>query len=151
MRTTMKPLFSDRRDHVSPGTAAFTLLEIVVAVAVLGVGLAAVLHSFSVSARGLEGIRSLTTATNLAQAKMTELEETPEIEKGESSGDFGEEFPGYSWEAETASVDEEELFFRIKVRVNGYRGDTKRNILEVSTIRVVEKEEEQAVVPDEGQ
>jgi general secretion pathway protein I len=45
----------------------------------------------------------------LAQSKMVELEALSSSVFPEDSGDFGEEFPGYSWQASIADVTAEIL------------------------------------------
>jgi general secretion pathway protein I len=67
--------------------SGFTLLEIMVALAVLAVALVALLaHA-----------RHLVTATSLAKGKLEELSRVAEADRQQSSGDFGERYPGYIW------------------------------------------------------
>jgi len=87
--------------RVSPG---FTLLEVMIAVAIIAITLMAVLGSQSqgLSLAG-ESIFNR-TATLLAQGKMAEIEAVKDQrDLNSDSGDFGDEFPGYIWQL---SVDE---------------------------------------------
>ena len=82
----------------------FTLLEVMVAMAIMAIGLTAVLGSHSQSVSLASEARFGTTAPLLAQGKMAELEvEAPE-DLGDNSGDFGEEFPGYLWEVKVSDA-----------------------------------------------
>lgn len=93
----------------------FTLLEVLVAIAILGLGLTMILSSqvglFSGASRG----QHFTIATNLARCKMSEVEVdllkkgypvTDEKDEGSCCGDDGE--PGYtcSWKVERIELPE---------------------------------------------
>jgi general secretion pathway protein I len=83
----------------------FTLLEVMVAVAILAVSLVVLFGSQSRSLSYATEAHFNTLVPMLAASKFAELESLGEI--GESDGDFGEEFPGYSWqlEVEDASLE----------------------------------------------
>jgi general secretion pathway protein I len=69
-----------------------------VAMAVIAITLTAVLRSQSQGVSLANEIKFRTTAALLAQSKLAELEQTPAGELYSQSGDFGDDFPGYSWE-----------------------------------------------------
>ena len=76
----------------------FTLLEVMVALAIIAISLTAVFGSQSQSV-GLAGEAKFnTTAPLLAQSKMAEIEIKKAADLTGDSGDFGEDFPGYVWE-----------------------------------------------------
>ena len=75
----------------------FTLLEVMIAVAVMAVSLAAVLGLQSRSLTLAAESRFHTTGTLLAQGKMAEMEVADLQDLLSDSGDFGEVFPGYAW------------------------------------------------------
>ncbi len=78
-------------------TSGFTLLEVMVAMAIIAIALTAVLGSQSQSLSLAGEAKFSTTVSFLAQSKMAEIEsEKPENLTG-NSGDFGEDFPGYRW------------------------------------------------------
>ena len=78
-------------------TSGFTLLEVMVAMAIIAIALTAVLGSQSQSLSLAGEAKFSTTVSFLAQSKMAEIEsEEPENLTG-NSGDFGEDFPGYRW------------------------------------------------------
>lgn len=83
----------------------FTLLEVMVAVAIIAIALTALLgsHSQSVSLAG--EAKFYTTASLLAQQKMAELELAGFDDLVNDRGDFGEEFPGYRWEVKIDNAD----------------------------------------------
>jgi general secretion pathway protein I len=83
----------------------FTLLEVMVAVAIIAIALTALLgsHSQSISLAG--EAKFYTNAALLAQKKMAELELEGFDDLVSESGDFGEEFPGYRWEVKVDDAD----------------------------------------------
>jgi len=89
------PPVTSALNHRSGG---FTLLEVMVATAILAVALTAVLGSQSQSVSLATEARFYTTAPLLAQRKMAELTTRPETLMSDS-GDFGEHFPGFHWES----------------------------------------------------
>ena len=75
----------------------FTLLEVMVAMAIIAIALTAVLGSQSQSVSLASEARFNTTASLLARAKMAEMEAMEAEDLAFDSGDFGEDFPGYMW------------------------------------------------------
>ena len=74
----------------------FTLLEVMIAFAILSLSLIVLLSLRNSSIRVVELSDRITTATLLAKAKMEELPRSVSI--GESEGEFeGNEFKGYKW------------------------------------------------------
>ena len=82
----------------------FTFLEVIVAVALLAIALTAVLGSQSQSVSLASEARFYTTVTLLAQGKMAEIESKDLDTLRSESGDFGEDFPGYTWEVTVDKV-----------------------------------------------
>ncbi|HUY18347.1 MAG TPA: type II secretion system minor pseudopilin GspI [Candidatus Binataceae bacterium] len=72
----------------------FTLLEVMIALAVLGIAMMALLALDHQDLQGVIRARELTQASMLAQTMMTqaELERFPDL--GQSSGTFDKQFPG---------------------------------------------------------
>lgn len=87
----------------------FTLLEVIVSLAVMGVGLVAVLEAFSAGLRLSLQDEFLTTATFLAAGKMEEVIKETYITPGTDEGDFGDEFPDFTWTVEITDSQIEEL------------------------------------------
>ena len=86
-------------------TRAFTLLEVVIAMAILGVSLVAVLDINASAIYSHVYAKKLTVATLLARSKMTDLEqklyeEALPADDDEDAGDFSAEgWPGFKWRA----------------------------------------------------
>lgn len=87
----------------------FTLLEVMVALAVMSIVLVSVYRMHSQSLTMNTAARFYTQAPMLAQSKMAELETLSSSAFPEDSGDFGEEFPGYGWKASIVEVTSEIL------------------------------------------
>ena len=87
----------------------FTLLEVMVALAVMSIVLVSVYRMHSQSLTMNTAVRFYTQAPMLAQSKMAEIEALSAGVFPEDSGDFGEQFPGYAWKASIADVTSEIL------------------------------------------
>ena len=94
----------------------FTLLEVMIAMAILAITLVVVFQSQSQSISMAGRARFETTASFLAQSKMVEVEATDPEEIGPDSGDFGDDFPDYSWRVDVTET-EIELLKKIEVKV----------------------------------
>ena len=87
----------------------FTLLEVMVALAVMSIVLVSVYRMHSQSLAMNTAVRFYTQAPMLAQSKMVEIEALSSSAFPEDSGDFGEQFPGYGWKAAITDVTSEIL------------------------------------------
>ena len=83
----------------------FTLLEVMVAVAILSLGLIIAIQSFSVSLRIAETSLNLSKAALLAQRKLSEIELEGFSFESLNSGDFGENYPDFGWETDITPVE----------------------------------------------
>lgn len=77
----------------------FTLLEVMVSVSIIAIVLVSIIRLQGQTMTMNETIRFYTLAPLLADAKIAEIRLDPEGFDPSSSGDFGEDYPGYSWEA----------------------------------------------------
>jgi type II secretion system protein I len=82
----------------------FTFLEVMVALAIIAVALTAVLGLQAQSVSMASEAKFYTIAPLLAQSKMAEMEMMEMGGLASSSGDFGEDFPGYFWEISISDV-----------------------------------------------
>ena len=82
----------------------FTLLEVMVAIALIAIALTAVLGSQSQSVSLAGEARFNTTAALLAKSKMAEIELQDPEDLTADSGDFDEDFPGYTWNLSVSNV-----------------------------------------------
>jgi len=87
----------------------FTLLEVMIALSVMAIVLVSVYRMHSQSLTMNTAARFYTQAPILAQGKMAELEVLSSGAFPENSGDFGEQFPGYSWKTSVADITSEIL------------------------------------------
>ena len=87
----------------------FTLLEVMIALAVMSIVLVSVYRMHSQSLTMNSAARFYTLAPLLAQNKMAELETLSSDGFPDDSGDFGEQYPGYSWRTSLTEVSSEVL------------------------------------------
>ena len=87
----------------------FTLLEVMIALAVMSIVLVSVYRMHSQSLTMNTAARFYTVAPLLAQNKMAELEAFSSDGFPEDSGDFGDQYPGYSWQTSISEVSSEML------------------------------------------
>ena len=89
--------------HQKTSSSGFTLLEVVIAVAIIVTGFFAVysLHLRSIAAS--EVVRFYIKAPLLAQEKIAEIEGNLR-NTSDSSGDFGDDFPGYTWKTNVSTA-----------------------------------------------
>lgn len=86
----------------------FILLEVLVSILILSIGLVAVLGAFSSSTKIIANTKRYSEAVQLAERKMFEFQTTPmENWQTRDSGDFGDQYPEYSWEIEIQEKDSE--------------------------------------------
>lgn len=78
----------------------FTLLEVMIAIAVIAIALTTLLGLQTKSISLAYEAKFLTTASLLAKGKMADIELLPLAELQSDSGDFGDDFPGYGWDAQ---------------------------------------------------
>ncbi len=95
-----------RRSNARVG---FTLLEIMVSLAIISLVLVSIyrMHAQTISMN--YDARFYVTAPFLAQLKITELENETTENLVDDSGDFGDEYPDYSWTLKIQDVESEPL------------------------------------------
>jgi general secretion pathway protein I len=75
----------------------FTLMEVMVAMAILAIALVSIFQLQSQSISMATDSRFMTTAALLAQSKMVEVETRPSLSNQSEDGDFGTDYPQYTW------------------------------------------------------
>ena len=94
-----------RRKAIS--SSAFTLLEVMIAVAIFFMAIFAILD---LTSRNLRAARSLRQTTVDVSSLAAELSLTNRLYEGTESGDLGSDFPEYRWERTTTMVSTGGLF-----------------------------------------
>ncbi len=84
---------------------AFTLLEVMVALAIMAIALTTLFGSQSGSLSLATEAKFATNASLLADLKFAELE-SGNLAPVDAQGDFGKDFPGYSWKIEIRDAGE---------------------------------------------
>lgn len=94
--------------------SAFTLLDVLIAVSIIGIALTTLFSSQSQSLSLAIESKFNTTASMLANLKLAELESMEEL--FDDDGDFGEEFPGLKYKVEIKDIDagESELLSKLQ-------------------------------------
>ena len=86
-------------------TSGFTLMEVMIAMAILAIALVAVFQLQSQSISMSTDSRFMTTAALLAQSKMVEVEAGAALVSHKEDGDFGPDYPQYTWRLEVGDTE----------------------------------------------
>jgi len=84
--------------------AGVSLLEILIAVSLLGIGFTAIFSGFSTALRTIERVDHYAQVTDFAVNKLNELEADPDLEPGRQLSGVSD--TGLKWQATTALADE---------------------------------------------
>ena len=115
----------------------FTLIEVVIALAILGMGLTVIIELFSGGLRLGRASAEYTRAVNYARMKMEEIAMKPNIQEGTEEGEFD---PIYSWQVGIKKMDLLSLgkdrtltppveLFQVKVNVLWKSGSKERSAI----------------------
>jgi type II secretion system protein I len=109
------------RAAASRTVAAFTLLEVMIAVAFIGIALIALLSLHHTDLQSVIRGRELTRAAMLGQALMSQAELERFPPPGKTRGDFGQLFPGeyqdFRWQREVVESPEFPNVERVRISV----------------------------------
>lgn len=124
----------DRAASASESRGGFTLLEVMISIAILGMGLLALLSLHHQSMQSVIAAQDETRAAMLAQVVMSDAELQRYPDDGTSHGDFHEmypnKYPNYRWER---IVTESGIFPDVrKVRVVIYYGANSARSFSIS-------------------
>ncbi|HVV70771.1 MAG TPA: hypothetical protein VHI52_04610, partial [Verrucomicrobiae bacterium] len=87
-----------RRAHPAP-RCGFTLMEVMIACGIFFMATFAILALVSTTLRNARSLQRRTVDAGMAAAQVFETLKTNRMEQGSLSGDFGDTYPGYSWDA----------------------------------------------------
>ncbi|MBI3948224.1 MAG: prepilin-type N-terminal cleavage/methylation domain-containing protein [Armatimonadetes bacterium] len=109
----------------------FTLVEMVVATAVLAIGVAGAVATFGVIARASGTAAEYELAALLAERRMAEIEAEGIAAAVSDTGDFGEEHPECRWEQEVLDTETQGVL-ELRLTVEWDSGQSERRVV-VST------------------
>ena len=111
----------------SCSSRGFSLLEIIICLGLIATALLAV---FQLQAQNLK-LQSesgfITTAHHLSQERLARIRNTAALLPGNSSGDFGEDFPQYIYREEITSVPGVENLYKVNLHIGLGTGEETRN------------------------
>jgi type II secretion system protein I len=97
--------------------SGFTLVEVLVTLALVGITFPVVMTGVTLSLRAADDARKKEEASALAEQKLNELVESDgNGESAQTSGDFGAEHAGFTWQSQVSSVDTD--LDQVSVRVS---------------------------------
>jgi prepilin-type N-terminal cleavage/methylation domain-containing protein len=110
--------------------AGFTLLEAVIALAIIGAALVGVLGAFGGDVRAAERSRSALTVSTLARSRLARLEiatatELVTLPDSLAHGTFDAPFAGYLWKASSHAVPGEPDLYDLRVTVSWNDGQSE--------------------------
>lgn len=102
----MRNMLNTECDRISFSKQAngFTLLELMVAIAIIAIVLVSIMRLQGQTIGMNESFRFYTQAPLLANSRMSEILADPEGTGGATSGDFGDAFVQYAWQLERETL-----------------------------------------------
>jgi general secretion pathway protein I len=85
------------------GRRGFTLIEVLATLLLLAIVLPAVMQGVSLASGMASSSKRRNEAAGLAESKLNELIATGQWQSGQTSGDFGTDWPDYHWQASIGS------------------------------------------------
>lgn len=106
----------------------FTLLEIVICLGLIALVLVAVFHLQAQNLDLQSEAQFMTVATCLLQERLSQIQAQEEIDEGTSTGDFGEDYPDYTYNQEVTEVPDTETLYKVKVAVILERDQARKDL-----------------------
>lgn len=101
----LKEMSMGLRHRSSAGTGGFTLLEVLVALAILTVTLTGIYRLQSQTLMMSSKARFYSLAPMLAQSRLAEMQREGFDDVSAGSGDFGQDYPSYKYSVEIEALD----------------------------------------------
>ena len=114
------------------GQKGFTLLEVIIAVAIMGASLAILLGAVNRNLVMASQSKNQSIAYTLAQQKIGEIEMQGYPQVGQEQGTF-EEFPGFNWYVNVLPYDIEQLGTEIRIVMVDIEWDEGNQVFKVAT------------------
>jgi len=83
----------------------FTLVEVLATLVLIGIVIPVALKGVSVAVNSASHAKRQAEAATLAESKLSEMVAQGDWSMGAGSGDFGTDYPGYTWTCQTATPD----------------------------------------------
>lgn len=111
-----------------PGGAGFTLLEVLVALAILGTGLFVLLQNHYASSQLLAEAQEAATLQLLMQRAVADAEREVLLGNDDGDADFGQRYPEFSYTYTAVPRNEDQFpgLFEVTVNLNGPFGESSR-------------------------
>jgi prepilin-type N-terminal cleavage/methylation domain-containing protein len=106
----------------------FTLIEILATFVLIAVIIPVAMKGLSLSTNMAGNSKRKIEASSLAETKLTELMITGDWINGEQSGNFGEDWPEYTWRAELEDWEDEDLMQQLTLWVSWYGTGQERSV-----------------------
>jgi prepilin-type N-terminal cleavage/methylation domain-containing protein len=91
--------------HRRSGQLAFTLLEVLATLVLIGLVLPVALRGLNLSLRAAGDVRQTLQATELARRQLAQMQVERDVNRLTGSGDFGDSGPGFRWQSASQSLD----------------------------------------------
>ena len=117
------------RTTTRPGRGGFTMVEILATLVLAAIVLPSVMRGMTLCLATAGEARHRTEAAALAKAKMSELIASEQLQDASMSGDFGDDWPEYRWEARTGDYDSGLGLRQLDVGVSWRRGGQEHNVI----------------------
>ena len=121
-----------QQKHESKRDKGFTLLEVIIAVAIMGASMAILLGSVNRNLVVASKSKNQSIAYSLAQQKIGEIELQDYPQVGLDQGTF-EEFPGFNWYVNVLPYDIEQLGTEIRIVMVDIAWDEGNQVFKVAT------------------
>ncbi|TFG76555.1 MAG: prepilin-type N-terminal cleavage/methylation domain-containing protein [Thermodesulfobacteriales bacterium] len=121
-----------QQKHESKRDKGFTLLEVIIAVAIMGASMAILLGSVNRNLVVASKSKNQSIAYSLAQQKIGEIELQGYPQVGLDQGTF-EEFPGFNWYVNVLPYDIEQLGTEIRIVMVDIAWDEGNQVFKVAT------------------
>jgi type II secretion system protein I len=121
-----------QQKHESKRDKGFTLLEVIIAVAIMGASMAILLGSVNRNLVVASKSKNQSIAYSLAQQKLGEIELQGYPQVGLDQGTF-EEFPGFNWYVNVLPYDIEQLGTEIRIVMVDIAWDEGNQVFKVAT------------------
>lgn len=120
-RGRWSPSLSIKGGKIPLRHGGYILLEVILALTLLGIGVLCAGRAFSTSFQAKRWSNELMVARELAQEKMALLVPMGEVERGAFKGDFGPQYPTYFWKMDISEIEESDLSSDVKVDKSFYK------------------------------